>query len=473
MFAGGKKTEERANRQIVGRRYEVLADDFALERVPLGDRKSMRQILWVELGVVTAMSEFVLASALGYGMPFWNAFAAILIGSALLTTVGAMIGVAGAWEGLPTGLLARWSGFGNYGSTLISLVVVIGCIAWFGVQNSICAEAIHRATNGHISLSLASIMTGLVLVAIASFGFQWLSRTASLVVPVFLVVVGYGTYQVLSKGALGPIFWEPAPGTELSLATGASMVAGSFMLGAILAPDLTRFCRTGRDVLWVWLIAIFVGQFGLGLAGVVLAHVARSRDVISIIFGVAGWIGVTVVGLATLKLNDVNLYSSSLHLANFIEVIFRRRINRGILTVGLGLVGVLFSVLGILDHIVGFLLILGVTIPPLGGILIVDYFVLRRYRGELERARATDSLPTACEVLNPVALLAWLAGAAVGQFIPAGVASLNAALTSGVVYFAFMQLLAFWENKPIKYFPAVTVSTADWDDGSVAGPSSE
>lgn len=458
---------------MVGRKHEVLADDFALDRVPPGDRKPMRQILWVELGIVTAMSEFVLASALGYGMPFWKAFTAIFIGSALLTTVGVVIGVAGAWEGLPTGLLARWGGFGNYGSTLISLVVVIGCTAWFGVQNSICAEAIHRATNGHITLSLAALLTGLLLIVIASFGIQWLSRTASLVVPVFLVVVGYGVYQVLSKGALGPIFREPAPGMEVSLATGASMVAGSFMLGAILAPDLTRFCRTGRDVFWVWLIAIFVGQFGLGLAGVVLAHVAKSRDVISIIFGVAGWVGVTVVGLATLKLNDVNLYSSSLHLANFIEVIFRRRINRGILTVGLGLLGILFSVLGILDHIVGFLLILGVTVPPVGGILIVDYFVLRRYRGELEQTRTTDSLPTACEALNPVALLAWLAGAGAGQFIPAGVASLNSAFTSGVVYFAFMQLLAFWENKPIKYFPAVTVSAAEWNDRGVAGPSSD
>jgi cytosine permease len=468
-----EREEGRANRQMVGRKHEVLADDFALDRVPPGDRKPMRQILWVELGIVTAMSEFVLASALGYGMPFWKAFTAIFIGSALLTTVGVVIGVAGAWEGLPTGLLARWSGFGNYGSTVISLVVVIGCTAWFGVQNSICAEAIHRATNGRISLSVAALLTGLLLIVIASFGIRWLSRTASLVVPVFLVVVGYGTYQVLSKGALGPIFREPAPGMELSLATGASMVAGSFMLGAILAPDLTRFCRTGRDVLWVWLIAILVGQFGLGLAGVVLAHVARSRDVISIIFGVAGWLGVTVVGLATLKLNDVNLYSSSLHLANFIDVIFRRRINRGILTVGLGLLGILFSVLGILDHIVGFLLILGVTVPPVGGILIVDYFVLRRYRGELEQTRTADSLPTACEALNPVALLAWLAGAVAGQFIPAGVASLNSALTSGVVYFAFMQLLAFWENKPIKYFPAVSVSAADWNDGGVAGPSSD
>jgi cytosine permease len=221
------------------------------------------------------------------------------------------------------------------------------------------------------------------------------------------------------------------------------------------------------------LLAILVGQFGLGLSGVLLAHVARTRDVISIIFGIAGWVGVTVVVLATLKLNDVNLYSSSLHLANVIQVIFRRRINRGILTVALGLIGILFSVLGILDHIVGFLLILGVTVPPIAGILIVDYFILQRDRGVLALARKTQSLPTLCEALNPVALMAWLVGVAAGQFIPAGVASLNSVLTSGILYFAIMQLLASWEKKPVKYFPSITVSAAAWTDRGEARQSSD
>src|SRR5438128_2635395 len=116
---------------------QVLADDFALERVPPNGRRPMRDILWVELGIVTGMSEFVLASTLGYGMSFGLALLAILIGSAVLTATGVVIGVAGTWEGLASGLLARWSGFGRYGSSLISIIAVVGCTAWFGVQNSI------------------------------------------------------------------------------------------------------------------------------------------------------------------------------------------------------------------------------------------------------------------------------------------------------------------------------------------------
>jgi cytosine permease len=271
----------------------------------------MRDILWVELGIVTGMSEFVLASTLGYGMSFTKAFLAILIGSAVLTAVGVVMGFAGTWEGLPSGLLARWSGFGRYGSSIISIIAVIGCTAWFGVQNSICADAIHRVTGGKISFAVAATLTGLLLIVIATLGIHWLSRTASVVVPVFVVLVCYGAYRALSGSAITPIFHEPAPGPQLPLVTGASMVVGSFIVGSILAPDFTRYCRTGRDAFWVITVSIFVGQFGLGFAGVVLAHVARTRDVIAIIFGVAGWLGVTVVMLATVKLNDANLYGSS------------------------------------------------------------------------------------------------------------------------------------------------------------------
>ena len=438
----------------------VLADDFALERVPLDDRRPMLDILWVELGIVTAMSEFVVASALGYGMTFWDALLATLIGTLLLLLVSVLIGVAGSSEGLPTGLLARWSGFGRYGSMLISLIVVIGCTAWFGVQNSICAEAIVRATHSHVGMALASFLSGSIVIPIATLGIHWVSKTASFVVPLFTVLVAYGCYRVLSSSSLSNIVRTPAPGPPLTLATGASMVVGGAMLGGIVAPDFTRFCRTGKDVLWVMVISLIVGQFGLGTAAILLSHVARTRDVIAIIFGVAGWLGLAIVVLATLKLNDANLYSASLHAANMIEIVFGHKMNRGILTIILGSVGILFSIFGILQHIVGFLLILGVAVPPIGGVLIVDYFLLARDRQSLAATRSSDSLPPSSESVNPVALLAWLAGFLVGESLQIGVASVNSIVAAGIVYYGVMKTMAVMSKRPIKYFKTVpTISS--------------
>jgi len=443
-------------------------DDFAVERVPPAARRPLRDVLWVQLGIVTAMSQFVLGAALGYGMSFWKAFWALFLGSALLVLVGVGIGVAGAREGLPTGVLARWSGFGKYGSSLISLVVVVGCTAWFGVQNSIFADAVDRATRGLLSPALASVLTGLLLTAIAVFGFRWIARTASFTVPAFAVLVAYGAWRVLAARPLVELVRMPAPGPELSLVTGATMVAGGYMLGAILSADIARFCRSARDVFWVTLAGQLVGQFGIGLAAVLLAHAASTRDVVRITFNVAGWLGVAVACLATVKLNDVNLYSSSLHLTNLIEAAFRYRVNRGVLTLALGAVGTLFSVLGVLDHIVRFLLILGVAVPPVGGVMLADYFLLRRDRQELAATRGKGSLPASCEWLNPVAILAWLGGSLAGYALPGGIASLNSILVSGLLYLVGMKLFGFWAKRPIFRFasapPALSTPAAPSDD---------
>jgi len=430
----------------------VFADDFAMDRIPPAARRPMRDILWVRLGVLTAMSQFVLGAALGYGMTFRTAFWAIMVGSVLLEVVALLIGVAGAWEGLATGVLARWSGFGKYGSGLISLVVAVGSMAWFGVQNSIFADAVNRATRGYLGLPFCSILTGLLVTLIAIFGFRWLTWTASLTVPAFVGVVGYGIYRVLATESVPALVQMPPPGPEINLLTGATMVAGGYMLGAVVTPDIARYCRNGKDVFWMTVISTFLGELGIGLAAVLLSHAVRTPDVITIIFKVAGWVGVTVVSLATVKINDVNLYGSSLHLTNVIQALLRWRVNRGAITGVLGAIGTLFSIGGILQHFIGFLLILGGAIPPIAGVLVVDYFVLKRDRAQLALAHQTLSLPPSCEWMNPMGILAWVTGFLASYAIHGGIPSLNSILASGLVYFAGMKLLAYRAKCPTKHF---------------------
>jgi len=418
----------------VGQNAVSAGGDFALERVPAEGRRPMRDVLWIELGIVTATSEFVLAATLGYSMSLPRAMIAVTLGTTLLILIGGLIGIAGAEQGLPAGLLARWSGFGKIGSASISFVLSCGNLAWFGVQNSICAQAVQRATAGRLSFTLVSILTGSLLVVIAALGFKSLARTASLIVPLFVVVAAYGTYRALTGTALAILLQRPPTGPPMSIATGADLVVGSFIVGAVLAPDLTRFCRRGRDAFWVMAIALVLGQIVLGLAGVLLSHAAQTRDVISIIFQAAGWLGVTVVFLATVKLNDVNLYSTSLHLINAIQIVTGRELSRVKLTIVAGAIGIIFSILGILDHITQFLMLLGIIMAPVGGIVIADYFLLRRHRAVLAGIQDTRRLQDSAPNWSPWAFAAWILGAAAGLSIHTGVTTLNAVVVSAVSY---------------------------------------
>jgi cytosine permease len=412
----------------------AAAGDFALERVPPNARRPMHEVLWIELGIATSTAQFVLAATLGYSMSLFRAMIAIAVGTAILILIGGLISIAGAEQGLPFGLLARWSGFGKIGSACISIVLSVGILGWFGIQNSICAQALQRATGGRLSVTVISILTGALLVLIAALGFKSLARTASFIVPLFVAVSAYGAYHAVVGTPSSVLLNRPPSGPPMSLAAGVDLVVGSFIVGAVVAPDLTRFCRSRRDSFWVMAIALVVGQVVFGLAGVLLSHAAQTPDVVSLFFQAAGWLGVTVVFLAAVKLNDVNLYGTSLHLTNAIQIISGKQLSRVKLTIVAGSLGILFSLLGILDHIMQFLMLLGIITAPVGGIMIADYFILRRHRAALAGIRDPRHLQDAAPTWSPGAFAAWILGVAAGLLIHAGCTTLNAVVVSALSY---------------------------------------
>ena len=413
----------------------TAGSDFALQRVPPDGRRPMHEVLWIELGIVTSTAQFVLAATLGYSMSLARATIAIVVGTAILIVIGGLIGIAGAEQGLPFCLFTRWSGFGKAGSAAISFVLALGILAWFGIQNTICAQAIQRATGGRLSFPLVSIFIGALLVLIAALGFKSLARTASLIVPFFVAVSAYGVFHALEGTPFSVLLHRPPSGPPISIAMGADLVVGSFIVGAVVAPDLTRFCRSRRDSFWVMALALIAGQIVLGFAGVLLARAAQTRDIISLIFQAAGWWGVAAVFLAAVKLNDVNLYGTSLHLINAIQIVTGKAVSRVKLTIVAGSLGVLFSLLGILDHIAQFLTLLGIIMAPVAGIVIADYFLLRRRRqGE-------------APLWSPWACAAWILGAAAGLLIHEGVTTLNAVVISAVSYCVLMKV-SDWNVRP-------------------------
>ncbi|AJY75192.1 cytosine permease [Paenibacillus beijingensis] len=418
-----------------------FADDFSLTRVPQEARLPMWEILLVRIGAQTALSQLMLGAALGYGMTFWQAVAATILGGVLLTVISLFLGIAGAKEGLSTSLLARWGGFGTYGSSIISAVIAIGLIGWFGIQNGVFAKALNQSVNGALGLPLSAVITGLFVTLIVVFGFKWLSWTARIAVPGFLLVVSYGFYHVLRENSLTDLLSSPAPGPAIALGTATTMVAGSFMVGSIITPDMGRYCRSNKDMFWIIVIGTFIGELGVNIIGILLAHAARSSDVLDIMLKTTGWLGAAIGVLATVKINDFNLYSSSLSITNVIDTLFKKKVNRGLVTLIIGLIGTVLSAIGILGKFQGFLVFLGVWIPPVAGIILVDYFILKTSRNLLDATRPEGKLPASAARINPIALVAWIVGFLVGYFVQFGIPSITSLLVSSAVYYVGMLLL--------------------------------
>ncbi|MFH8365826.1 purine-cytosine permease family protein [Streptomyces sp. NPDC018031] len=416
-------------------------DDYSLTRVPDEARHSWVSVAVQRFGQVSSFQQFLVGAVLGFGMDFTDAVIAITIGSVMLEVITILLGIAGVREGLSTSVLARWSGFGRKGSALVGLLIALSLAGWFGVQNGVFAQGMHDLAGWAPEWAWA-VVGGAVITAITVFGFRMMAWTAYLTVPAFLVLAAWSIIDTLADHSLGDLMTSAPPGPAMSLAEGTTLVSGAFILGAIMTPDMTRFNRRPSDVVKQTLISVTLGEYLIGLTAVLLAHAARTSDIVGIITSSSGLLGTLILATAILKINDWNLYSSSLGLVNSIDVLFGRRVGRRPVTLVIGVVGTVLSAMGIVDNFTDFLETIGVLAPPVAGIIIAEYFVVRQFRADLDRARRNDVLPGENADWMPLSLVCWAAGSLVGEYLDWGIPSINSVLVAFLLYAAVGRITA-------------------------------
>ncbi|AWK15741.1 cytosine permease [Candidatus Fukatsuia symbiotica] len=421
----------------------VIGNDYAFSRVPLTARSSLLTVTLIRIGVTTALAQFMLGATLGHSMTFSQAMLATFFGSLIVEFVGLGLGIAGAREGLSTSLLARWCGFGRFGSVLIGLAIAISTLCWFGVQNSILAKGLNYASDGRLGFGWASAISGISLTVLVIFGFRALGWTAKLAVPLFFLVIGWIMVILLQGHNVADLVTSIPTGVPMTLGAGATAVAGGVIVSTLITPDISRYCQNGRHVFWMVTTSIVIGEFIVNGIAILIAHALDTDDVVSIMTKTAGWIGLLSVILSAVKINDVNLYSVSLALTNVMEGMTGKKWSYIGFTLAAGIIGTVLSIIGILDKFTDFLILLGVVFPPIAGVMLVDYYILRTNRQLLDTTRTKQILPDegSTPLIGWPAMISWVLGGFIGFTIEWGIPSLNSLFVASVVYLLTVRLV--------------------------------
>lgn len=408
-------------------------DDYALERVPASARFHWFSVATQRFGQLSSLASFLLGATLGFGMDFWSAVLAITLGSVILEIVTIFTGIAGQREGLSTSVLARWTGFGGAGSSLIGIAISLSAIGWFGIQNAVSAQGLANLV-GVLPAWAWALVFGVLVTLIVMFGMASMAWTAYVAVPAFLLLAGWSIIAELSKHSLGDLLTAPPGGPTLTLIQGTTIVAGGFIVGAVITPDMSRFNRSAKDVVKQTVLGITLGEYVIGLIGVLLALALKTNDVVAIVTSTSGFIGTLIVITATLKINDWNLYAASLGIVNFADRTMKRKLHRGAVTLTVGLIGTVLGAAGILGHFTDFLILLGVVFPPIAGIMVAEYFVVRKWRPELESSRKIGRLPEHAPAWVPATIVIWVLASAIGYFAAWGLPSINSLFIAFILY---------------------------------------
>lgn len=200
-------------------------------------------------------------------------------------------------------------------------------------------------------------------------------------------------------------------------------------------------------MLGVTLFTIIAGEFVVNGLAILIAKTLGTADVVTIMSQAAGGAGLLVVVFSTLRVNDLNLYSSSLGIVNAVEGITGKKLKYTYTTLVIGILGTTLSVLGILDRFVDFLTVLGVVFRRLSASCWWTITAAQPPQ-DPDESRRTGQLPSETPTIGWAAIVASIVGGAVGLATEWGVPTINSLVAASLLYWV-LKLAFSRAQKPL------------------------
>ncbi|MCP4661524.1 MAG: NCS1 family nucleobase:cation symporter-1 [bacterium] len=403
--------------------------------------------LWI--GMVVCVPTYMLAGGLiDLGMSWWQAVLTVCLGNVIVLVPMVLNGHAGTRYGIPFPVLARAS-FGILGANVPALLRGLVACGWFGIQTWIGGSAVYRLLGAVVGRELGGAdlpVLGInpaelicllafwaVQLAIMWRGIESIKVLESWAAP-FLIVMGLVllAWAYFKAEGWGPMLSAPsqfgAGGEKQGRFLQAFFPALTGMVGfwatlSLNIPDFTRYARSQRDQILGQALGLptFMTLFAFIGVAVTSATVVIFGEAISDPIVLLGKMGrgptvifsLLVLSIATLSTNlAANVVSPANAIVNLAPRRFSFRLGT-LVTAGLGIAvfpwKLIESTSGyIFTWLIGYSALLG----PIGGILIADYYLVRRTRLSLSALYRKEGEYWYRGGYNPRALAALVVGVA-------------------------------------------------------------
>ncbi|MCY3604896.1 MAG: cytosine permease [Gammaproteobacteria bacterium] len=399
--------------------------DFSKSQVPASATYTGWHIAFVIVGGTIAVPAFLMAANLGASLGLRDAAIAFSCGCFILGSMAALTGLCGQKSGLSAYMLNEFA-FGRWGGRIASTVVSMTLIGWFGVTSALFGRAANLMGRSVFGIDwpveLYMILGGGLIVAVTVTGFKGIDKLALALVPVMLAFLMMAAWMSLPQLEQ---WTEPTGGTSMTLTTAISAIVGSYIAGVTIQPDYARFARSRRAALGSAFVALAI-SFPILLFCTAIPSIAYNEpDLLNVMIALGiGIPAFLLLILAAWSSNVLSVYSGALALA--LATVFRR-LDLRVLIVGVGALGTLLALAGAGDYLIEYLVLLGITIPPISSIYLVDTLLFRKRFDEVELSKRPR--------LALKALGTWIAAVSVGACSHFGLFTLTtvAALDSIVV----------------------------------------
>jgi len=400
--------------------------------------------LWV--GMVMCIPAYTLsASLIESGMSWDQAVLTVFLANAIVLLPMLLIGHAGTKYGIPYAVLVR-SSFGTTGARLPALLRAIVACGWYGIQTWFGGLMIYTLGGvllGHplggdkiagLGINGAQLTCFLAFWAVQFWyiwhGIESIRKLETYTAPIKIVICFVLLGWVYNKaGGFGPILDQPSQFVAGGKKAGQfwqtfwpslTAMVGFWATLALNIPDFTRFAKTQRDQVAGQSIGLPVPMGLLATLAVVVTSgtiviygkaIWDPVDLASRMSGVAVLIALIVLMIDTVSVNlAANLVGPAYDFSSLSPKNISYKAG-GCITALIAIAMMPWKILEstqgyIFTWLIGYSALLG----PIAGIMIVDYFLIRKTRLEVAELYRSDGMYSYGKGWNMAAVVAFVVG---------------------------------------------------------------
>lgn len=365
-------------------------------------------LLWS--GVAISLAE-IWAGGFLAPMGFWLGLWAILLGHVLGNTVMALGGVIGSDYGIMSMVSIRPS-FGIRGSNLAAVLNIIQLIGWASIMLIIGGRA-GSMLGKDIGGLLASDRFWIVLIGLGTLLWAfytgksiWKIMQTSAVLALLLVIAMMSWVSFREFGSGISNVTQP----KMPFMIGLDLVIAMPISWMPLVADYARLSKKTSPAFWNTWWGYFLVSSWMYLLGLMAAMVTGESDPGGLILEIMGSIGMAVPALimvvfSTITSDFPDVYSATCSMMNISQKISAKTV----MWIA-GLISILVALVFPMEQYENFLLFIGAMFVPLFGVVLTDYFVIRRRKLDVQELYRAGGAYWYRKGFNVTALASWAVG---------------------------------------------------------------
>ncbi|MDD9341731.1 cytosine permease [Providencia heimbachae] len=411
----------------------LLDSEFEHTAVPLEHRKSFASVSAVWYSFPLVLTSAVIGGVVTAMLGFKMGVAAILTGNLLLCLIiGSLSYLAGA-TGENFAISAKRT-FGQRGYVIVSGLLATVVIGWFALMVGLTGDIMFRSFGQN--LLIMTLLGGVLYVAATFIGIKALAILGYIAAPLYVILGLTAVYFAMENGSSDIINYQPAIGAGvLSFGVAVTMIFSTFTDSGTMTADFTRWAKNGKQGFLAAFTAFPISKFFAEVigaiivaTGVILHPEVTGGDFITILADAGPLFSVLAIILVFVNLGvgcTHCLYNGAVGWSHITNGKMRT------LTIILGVIGIIVALTGVWNAFQTWLNLLGLIVPPIAAIIIMDQLILKRKHDESKK-------------WQPLAFTSWILASCIALVVNAYTPYLSVVVaglvSSSIIYFIGHQI---------------------------------